>query len=106
MKSPFRNLRRNVALISATLMVATGFVSMPMPASAVTLGSGKCSSDVSNSSGVTVLEFGKFCYIAFKSTGITYSWTRPGGVSSVDLLVVAGGGGGGSRHAGGGGAGG
>ena len=106
MKSPFRNLRRNVALISATLMVSVGFVSIPMPASAVTVGSGKCSMDVNNSSGVSVVEFGKFCYVAFKSTGISYTWTRPGGVSSVDLLVVAGGGGGGSRHAGGGGAGG
>ena len=106
MKSLFRNLRRNVALISATLMVATGFVSMPMPASAVTVSSGKCSVDVDNNSGVVVVESGLYCYVAFKSTGINYSWTRPTGVGTIDLLVVAGGGGGGSRHAGGGGAGG
>jgi uncharacterized repeat protein (TIGR02543 family) len=107
-KSPFRNLRRNVALISATLMVATGFVSMPMPmpASAATVSSGKCSVDVNNNSGVVVVESGLYCYVAFKSTGISYSWTRPTGVGTIDLLVVAGGGGGGSRHAGGGGAGG
>jgi hypothetical protein len=105
-QSPFRNLRRNVALISATLMVAGGFVSLPMPASAATLTSGKCVANVDNTAGVVVTESGKFCYVAFKSTGINYSWTRPSGVSSIDLLVVAGGGGGGARHAGGGGAGG
>ena len=87
-------------------MVVVGFVWLPIPAHAATVTSGKCVVNVDNSSGVTAVESGKFCYVAFKSTGINYSWTRPSGVTSVDLLVVAGGGGGGARHAGGGGAGG
>ena len=87
-------------------MVAVGFVWLPIPAHAATVTSGKCVVNVDNTSGVTAVESGKFCYVAFKSTGINYSWTRPSGVTSVDLLVVAGGGGGGARHAGGGGAGG
>jgi uncharacterized repeat protein (TIGR02543 family) len=103
-------MKRFVAVVAATITLSSSFVALdaidPIASQAATVGSGNCIATVDNTSGVSTFESGVYCYVAFKSTGITYSWTKPSTVSKIDLLVVAGGGGGGARHAGGGGAGG
>jgi uncharacterized repeat protein (TIGR02543 family) len=100
------SLKRIVAVAASTLLAVSTLVSFSLPARAATVGTGNCVATVDNSSGVSVTASGGFCFVAFKTTGITYSWTKPAHVAVIDLLVVAGGGGGGARHAGGGGAGG
>ena len=100
------SLKRIVALAASTLLAVSTLVSFSLPARAATVGTGNCVATVDNASGVSVTSSGGFCFVAFKTTGITYSWTKPAHVSVIDLLVVAGGGGGAVRHAGGGGAGG
>jgi len=74
-------------------------------ANAATVTSGSCTTDVDNSSGVTMtVAAGGDCIISFTRTGTT-NWNVPCGVTSVAVLVV-GGGGGGSVDIGGGGGGG
>jgi len=97
-----------LVLASSTLSIIT-----PQVAVADTSGTGICQQTFTKTGTgqVDVTESGGYCYVAFKNTGaadsqVTYSWTRPAGVTSVDLLVVGGGGSGGARHGGGGGAGG
>jgi hypothetical protein len=99
----FRNRISRFSLIFSLLFGLLNASSLP-PAVAATIGSGKCVQTVDSITGVSVVESGAFCYVAFKSG--TRVWTSPVGVVSIDLLVVGGGGGGASRHAGGGGAGG
>ena len=83
-------------------------------ANAATAGSGICLQTYTLSAGnesVTVTSDDNYCYIAFKnlgaagSTSSSYVWSKPNGISSLDVLVIGGGGGGGSRQGGGGGAG-
>ena len=106
-KFGIKRLKRLVALTAAALTLTSSVVALDLPAAeAATVGSGNCIATVDNPSGVVTYEAGIYCYVAFKSTGITYTWTKPVQVTTIDLLVVAGGGGGGARHAGGGGAGG
>lgn len=92
-------------LLSLSLALGGFF---PLPANAI--GTSPCEQSTSFDAGVTVVQSGTYCYIAFKyvdeADGIQdNSWNNPSGVTQVDALVVGGGGGGGSRHGGGGGAG-
>jgi hypothetical protein len=99
------------------LLIVSGLsvisVSTAPSASALTAGSGNCAQtySVTGTGTLEVTEIGDYCYLAFKNTDAvdtqtTFSWTRPTGINSVDVLVVGGGGGGGSRVGGGGGGGG
>ncbi len=106
MRSIINLKQRAIALVAAVLMLTAGLVAVPQEAKAATVTAGSCVVNVDNTSGVSTYDGGTHCYVAFKSTGITYTWTRPSALTSFDLLVVAGGGGGASRHAGGGGGGG
>ena len=102
------NLRKSrflSKLTAATLTLSALTLTVPSAANAATIGDAPCLQTVDVTTGVSVFRDGSSCYVAFKSA-ISYSWTPPAGVNSINLLVVAGGGGGGSRHAGGGGAGG
>lgn len=81
---------------------------------AATAGSGVCQQTYTLTGGnesVVVVADGNYCYVAFKNLGAasatssSYTWSKPVGITSLDVLVVGGGGGGGSRHGGGGGAG-
>ncbi|CAB4573519.1 unannotated protein [freshwater metagenome] len=83
-------------------------------ANAATSGSGICQQTYTLTSGnesVVVTSSGNYCYVVFKnlaSAGAAasmYSWTKPSGITSLDVLVIGGGGGGGARHGGGGGGG-
>jgi hypothetical protein len=83
-------------------------------ANAATSGSGICQQTYTLSAGnesVTVTSGDNYCYVVFKNLGAagsassSYVWSKPNGISSLDVLVIGGGGGGGSRHGGGGGAG-
>ena len=102
-----------IRLLTFLLVLSTlSNISAPS-ASADTAGTGACQQTFTKTGTgqVDVSETGGYCYVAFKNTGLvntqtTFSWTRPVGVISVDILVVGGGGSGGARHAGGGGAGG
>ena len=69
---------------------------------AVTVNSGDCVSDVTNSTGVRYASSSTDCYLAFTTVGANV-WTPPNGVTSATFLIVAGGGGGGSGAWGGGG---
>jgi hypothetical protein len=89
-------------------------ISVSERAFAATAGSGICQQTYSLSAGsesVTVTSADNYCYFAFKnlgaagSTSSSYVWSKPIGVSSLDVLVIGGGGGGGARQGGGGGAG-
>ena len=102
-----------IRILSIVLIVSPLSIITPQVAFADTAGSGICQQTFTKTGTgqVDVLESGGYCYVAFKNTGaadsqVTYSWTRPTGVTSVDLLVVGGGGSGGARAGGGGGAGG
>jgi uncharacterized repeat protein (TIGR02543 family) len=85
----------------------------PASATARTVGSGACAQAYTFNSGseaFSVIEDSGFCYISFRNSGAagsssSYTWTKPAGVTSLNVLVVGGGGGGGARHGGGGGAG-
>jgi uncharacterized repeat protein (TIGR02543 family) len=88
--------RSNYATVSSTVTSTS--------LNAVTNGS--CSAAVNTTSGVVVYDSGTRCFVAFKNTGTSYTWTPPSGISAINLLTVAGGGSGGARHSGGGGAGG
>jgi hypothetical protein len=81
---------------------------------AATSGSGICQQTYTPTSGnesVVVTSSGNYCYVVFKnlasagSAASIYSWTKPSGITSLDVLVIGGGGGGGARHGGGGGGG-
>lgn len=75
-------------------------------ASAATVSTGSCTSDVDNAVGVTMtVAPGGDCVLAFTRTGTT-TWTVPSGVTVVRALLIGGGGGGGFDIGGGGGAGG
>ena len=69
---------------------------------AVTVNSGDCVSDVTNSTGVLYASSSTDCYLAFTTVGANV-WTPPNGVTSATFLIVAGGGAGGSGAWGGGG---
>ena len=69
---------------------------------AVTVNSGDCVSDVTNSTGVLYASSSTDCYLAFTTVGANV-WTPPNGVTSASFLIVAGGGAGGSGAWGGGG---
>ena len=99
-------------LIIAALVLAE-FSAIPV-ASAATSGSGICQQTYTLTAGsesVVVTSAGNYCYVAFKNLGSagatssSYTWTKPIGITSLDVLVIGGGGGGGARHGGGGGAG-
>ena len=101
--------RSRKTLISSLVSFSLAFTGFfPLPASAI--GTAPCEQSTEYDSGVSIVQSGTFCYIAFKyvneADGIqNNSWNNPSGVTQVDALVVGGGGGGGSRHGGGGGAG-
>ncbi len=82
-----------------------------LPADTLSLIDSTCATSVSSlstlaSTDVVIKRDGSYCFIAFKATGKTFTWTPPTGVNATNILTVAGGGGGGTRHAAGGGAGG
>ena len=88
--------------MTLVLTVSTLSIITPQYAFADTSGSGICQQTFTKTGTgqVDVFESGGYCYVAFKNTGavntqVTYSWTRPTGVTSVDVLVVGGGGSGG-----------
>jgi VCBS repeat-containing protein len=85
---------------AAALLFFTSF--SIAPSQATLFGSGSCQSDVTSTSGVTVVTSGNYCYIAFASTGAN-SWKAPAGITSFDAVIVAGGGAGGAGAWGGGG---
>ena len=103
--------------ISRILIFSFTFSIVPLTlptAYAATSGSGICQQTYTNSAGsdsVVVTSEGNYCYVVFKNLGAagsatsSYSWTKPSGITSLDVLVIGGGGGGGARHGGGGGAG-
>jgi hypothetical protein len=95
-------LQRTKLLTLASIIFSTFLSTLPMQSAYAA----NCNQNVNNSTGVVAYESGIYCYVAFKDTTITYTWTKPSGLTKIDLLVVGGGGGGGARHAGGGGAGG
>ena len=70
-------------------------------ASATSIGSSPCTTDVTNSATVEITTSGGYCYLVFKSG--TNTWTVPAGLSSVSILLIGGGGAGGSGAFGGGG---
>jgi hypothetical protein len=89
-------------------------ISIIPTAQAATSGSGICQQTYTPTAGsesVVVTSAGNYCYVAFKNLGSagatssSYTWTKPIGITSLDVLVIGGGGGGGARHGGGGGAG-
>lgn len=92
-------------LSTALIIAALLFFGMPAPAQGAYSGIAPCVQTINTVVGVSVYQDGNSCFVAFKSA-ISYTWTPPSGVNTIDVLVVGGGGGGGSRHAGGGGAGG
>lgn len=103
------NLRCLVVLI-----VLLSQISLISTAQAATSGSGICQQTYTPTAGsesVVVTSSGNYCYVAFKNLGSagaassSYTWTKPIGITSLDVLVIGGGGGGGARHGGGGGAG-
>jgi hypothetical protein len=107
MKSKFKFL----ALAFVVLLIQASF---QPTAFAATAGTGICQQTYTLTAGsesATVTSSGNYCYVAFKnlgaasSTSSSYTWSKPTGVSSLDVLVIGGGGGGGARHGGGGGAG-
>lgn len=96
------------------LLLIISQIAFPIPARAATTGTGICQQTYTFSAGtesVTSIADGIYCYVAFKnpgaagSTSSSYAWTKPAGITSLDVLVVGGGGGGGARHGGGGGGG-
>jgi hypothetical protein len=98
-------------VVSTVLMNQIAFQNS---ANAATSGSGICQQTYTLSAGnesVTVTSDANYCYVAFKNLGAagsissSYVWSKPNGISSLDVLVIGGGGGGGSRQGGGGGAG-
>ena len=69
-------------------------------ASAATSGSGICQQTYTFSAGsesVVVTSEGNYCYVVFKNLGAagsaasSYSWTKPSGISALDVLVIGGG---------------
>jgi hypothetical protein len=101
-----RYLVFSIVLLSQISAIPTAY--------AATSGSGICQQTYTISAGnesVVVTSAGNYCYVAFKNLGSagatssSYSWTKPNGITSLDVLVIGGGGGGGARHGGGGGAG-
>jgi hypothetical protein len=107
------NKTRVKALFITWIVLATQF-SILAPANAATSGSGICQQTYTPTAGsesVVVTSAGNYCYVAFKNLGSAgatssfYTWAKPIGITSLDVLVIGGGGGGGARHGGGGGAG-
>jgi hypothetical protein len=95
-------LQRSKFFTPVLILIAALLSSVPIQSAHAA----NCDQTVNNSTGVVAYESGIYCYVAFKSTSITYTWTKPSGLAKIDVLIVGGGGGGGARHAGGGGAGG
>lgn len=96
------------------LALISSQVSFVSSARAATAGTGICQQTYTFSAGnesVAVVADGNYCYVAFKNLGAagatasSYTWTKPSGITNLEVLVVGGGGGGGARHGGGGGAG-
>ena len=111
MRSSYYSRKTAVFVLSFLLISLLKF--QPL-AFAATSGSGICQQTYTFTAGnesVVVTSSGNYCYVAFKnlgsagSTASTYTWTKPSGITSLDVLVIGGGGGGGARHGGGGGAG-
>ena len=101
------------ALLFTWIVLATQFSILPS-ANAATSGSGICQQTYTPTAGsesVVVTSAGNYCYVVFKNLGSagaassSYTWAKPSGTTSLDVLVIGGGGGGGARHGGGGGAG-
>jgi len=89
------------------LALVTFFASLTFPqsaqAAAGTVGSGSCTSSVTETANVVNISTGGKCI--FKFTTGTTTFTFPAAVSSIDFLVIGGGGQGGTGRGGGGGAG-
>lgn len=103
-----------IVIVSLFLSCINPILLINNSAYAATSGSGICQQTYSLTAGsdsVVVTANGDYCYVAFKNLGAanatssSYTWTKPAGITSLDVLVVGGGGGGGARHGGGGGAG-
>ena len=115
MGKSWRHLARTISLtLTASLLFSTLTIIAIPSAQAAIAGSGMCQQTYTLSAGsesVTVTSADNYCYVAFKnlgaasSTSSSYVWSKPAGVSSLDVLVIGGGGGGGARQGGGGGAG-
>jgi hypothetical protein len=66
-----------------------------------------CTQTVNDVTNVSVARSGAECIVTFAPTAaITYSWTRPSGITRFRVLMIGGGGGGGSNYGAGGGGGG
>lgn len=87
-------------LISLTVIL---FLLPVAPAEALTVSAGNCTATVDSTSGVYVAESGGYCYVAFATNSLTYSWQVPSYIATAQILMVAGGGAGGSAAWGGGG---
>jgi hypothetical protein len=99
--------------LAASIVFLAQFSIIPS-ANAATSGSGICQQTYNFTAGsesVVVTSEGNYCYVVFKNLGSagsaasSYTWTKPSGITSLDVLVIGGGGGGGARHGGGGGGG-
>lgn len=107
-------MKKNSKILACLFALVASQLSLSSPAKAATTGTGICQQIYTFSAGtesVTSIADGIYCYVAFKnpgaagSTSSSYTWTKPSGITSLDVLVVGGGGGGGARHGGGGGGG-
>jgi hypothetical protein len=95
----------NFLVRSLVIGLALQFLLPINVASAASIGSSPCTTEVTNSATVGITTSGGYCYLVFKSG--TNTWTVPAELSNVSLLLIGGGGAGGSgAWAGGGGAGG
>jgi hypothetical protein len=103
----------NIRYLVISIVLMSQFSVIPF-AQAATSGSGICQQTYTPTAGsesVVVTSAGNYCYVAFKNLGSagatssSYTWTKPIGITSLDVLVIGGGGGGGARHGGGGGGG-
>lgn len=109
-----RSIKTKFSTLVTLSTVLVSQIAIQPSAYAATAGSGICQQTYTFSAGnesVTVTSGDSYCYVAFKnlgaasSTSSSYVWSKPAGISSLDVLVIGGGGGGGARHGGGGGAG-
>jgi hypothetical protein len=115
MGKSWRHLARTISLtLTASLLISGLSLFAITTAQAATAGSGICQQTYTLTAGsesVTVTSADNYCYVSFKnlgaasSTSSSYVWSKPAGVSSLDVLVIGGGGGGGARQGGGGGGG-
>ena len=112
MRTRFYYSRKTTVFVLSILLLS--LLKFQPAAFAATSGSGICQQTYTFSAGsesVVVTSEGNYCYLAFKNLGAAgsvasnYSWTKPSGITALDVLVIGGGGGGGARHGGGGGGG-